>query len=149
MCAPMVAEKDEVALVVKCDNAPAPERRVLTEQAAKHAPHAQAQPSAEVVQHELRLVRRCFAMILDVSRQRDGRYIEHCSRAIWQMAHDQAVDLLLVFVDDDNVCKAGFDCASHNLLDRVASALVEHSAWEHGLHAHADVRVSSVIGAQL
>lgn len=43
-------EENEVALVVERDHPPAPELRVLMEQAAQHAPHATPQARVEVVQ---------------------------------------------------------------------------------------------------
>lgn len=46
-------EEDEVSLVVEGDDPPAPELRVLVEQAAQHAPHTPTQPRVEVVQQQL------------------------------------------------------------------------------------------------
>jgi hypothetical protein len=49
-------EEDEVALIVEGDHAPAPELRVLVEQAAQHATYAAPQARVEVVEQQLRPV---------------------------------------------------------------------------------------------
>jgi hypothetical protein len=54
--APPPPEEDKVSLVVEGDHPPAPELRVLVEQAAQHATHPTPQSGVEVVQQQLRLV---------------------------------------------------------------------------------------------
>ena len=51
----MLAEKNEIALVVKGDNLPRCELGVVGEQSCQHACYHVANTSSEVVQHHLRV----------------------------------------------------------------------------------------------
>lgn len=133
----MVPKEHEVALVVECHDAAAPERGVLAEQAAKHAPDAQAESRAEVVQHELGFVRCRRRAPGYVAVENNRRHVEVRGGAVWEMAHEEAVDLALVLVDDHDVGEARCGRLSHDFLDSEARALVEDGAWEDILHGSA------------
>lgn len=66
---PVMSHKHKVSLVVERHHAPALEVGVLAEKRRKHAPDAVAQPRAEVVEHQLRLVACGPAVALDVAPQ--------------------------------------------------------------------------------
>jgi hypothetical protein len=57
-------EEDEVSLVVECDHPPAPELRVLMEEAAQHAADTAPKARVEVVQQQLRSVTTDAAVTL-------------------------------------------------------------------------------------
>ena len=60
----MLAEENEVALVVKGDNLPRCELGVVGKQSCQHACYHVADTSGEVVQHHLRVTRGTMSMSL-------------------------------------------------------------------------------------
>eukprot|EP00958_Prasinococcus_capsulatus_P028269 scaffold6504_cov227-Prasinococcus_capsulatus_cf.AAC.1 len=103
--APVVAEEDVVALVVEGDDAPAAELRVGAEERAQQPPHALPQPRPEVVQHQLRPVRRRRAVPADLlahhlPRQQRVRKPLRGAAAVVAAAAAAAAAVVVVRVDD-------------------------------------------------
>lgn len=69
MCIPVLAEENEVALIVKGDNLLCCEMGVVGEQSCQHACYHVADMSSEVVQHHLRVTRGATSMSLRMCQQ--------------------------------------------------------------------------------
>ena len=63
---PVVSEEYEISLVMECDHCPAHEVRRLREQSSKHPADSVTGHGVEVVQDQLRVVRRGVAMVVDI-----------------------------------------------------------------------------------
>ena len=98
---PMVTHKDEIPLVVKGHHAAAPEFRIRTEERREHVRDAMAHRRGEVVQDNLRRVICRTTVVRDVLGELEIRQLIVCHGPVREIHVQESIDLLRVFVDDN------------------------------------------------
>lgn len=111
-------EKHEIPLIVERDGPPADKLGIVVEEGAEHAPDAEPEPRAEVVQDDLRPVPGdSLVVATHFRRYPDVAQLEVRRRPVREMDDEQPVRLLPVLVHDQYVRVVLPDCAANHLLD--------------------------------
>ena len=143
----MVAEEDEVPLVVPGDHSSLLELRILREQARNHPSHPRTEHGVKIVEDELGGDHRSIigTVVWNFSVQADARNAECGCWTIWQMAEDQTVRLAPLFLQDHDVCEFSFFGPLNNLLDPVVFPWVVFHIWDRNLQFFQEVKDRLII----
>mmetsp|Transcript_48526 Transcript_48526/g.157282 ORF Transcript_48526/g.157282 Transcript_48526/m.157282 type:complete len:266 (+) Transcript_48526:80-877(+) len=121
---PVVAEEDEIALVVHRHNLPAAKLRIVRKQARQHPSEPVPEAGAKAVEDELRPVSSRTAMPSDALGQDERRDLEARRRPVRQLDQPERLRLLLlVFGEDEERGEAALVARVDKLLERHRAAL--------------------------